>query len=100
MPEHRDENFEWDVDKSAERMARSGFDFQAAKRVFRSGRFVERWDEAHSGTEDRFIATGMVGHVMISVVYTERAGRKRILSAFEAVEEDINEYLETYAIEE
>lgn len=98
MPEYRDDRYEWDEAKSADRMARSGFDFHAATRIFESGRFVERWDEAHSAGEDHFIATGMLGTVPISVVFTERDGRKRIISAFEADDDDIADYMVTYAI--
>ena len=79
-------------------MRRSGFDFHAAKRIFTSGRFVERHDEAHSSDEDHVIATGMLGHVFISVVYVERGPRKRIVSAFQADDDDIADYMVTYAI--
>lgn len=99
MPDYRDDFFEWDEDKSADRFARSGFDFHAAKRVFESGRYVERWDAFHSDDDDRFIATGFLGPVMISIVYTERGGRKRIISAFDADEDDISDYMVTYAVE-
>ena len=36
---------------------------------------------------------------MISIVYTERGGRKRIISAFDADEDDISDYMVTYAVE-
>jgi uncharacterized DUF497 family protein len=98
--EYRDELFEWDERKSADRLARSGFDFHVAKRVFASGRYVERWDEAHSAGEARAIATGSVGPVFLSVVYVERGRRKRIISAFEADDDDIADYMVTYAISE
>jgi hypothetical protein len=42
--------------------------------------------------------TGMLGSVFISIVYTERGSRRRILSAFEADDEDIADYMVTYAI--
>jgi uncharacterized DUF497 family protein len=100
VPLYRDEAFEWDERKSADRFARSGFDFHAAKRLFESDRFVERWDESHSGGEDHVVATGLVEAVFISVVYTERKGRKRIISAFKADDDDIAEYLVTYAIDQ
>ena len=40
----------------------------------------------------------MLGPVAISVVFTERDGRKRIISAFEADDDDITDYMVTYAI--
>lgn len=98
MPDYRDESFEWDEDKSADRLVRSGFDFHAAKRIFESDRYVERWDEAHFDGEDHFIATGLLETVFISMVYVERDGRKRIVSAFPADDDDIADFLVTYAI--
>jgi uncharacterized DUF497 family protein len=100
VADYRDGLFEWDEDKSLERRARSGFDFSAAKKVFDSGRFVDRWDEKHSHGEDHFIATGLMDSVFISVVYIEREGRKRIISAFYADDDDIADYMVTYAITE
>ena len=97
MAEYRDEAFEWDEGKSADRLARSGFDFHAAKRIFESNRYVERWDEAHSDGEDHFIATGLVETVFVSAVYVEREGRKRIVSAFKADDDDIADFMVTYA---
>ena len=98
MADYRDDSFEWDEAKSADRMARSGFDFHAARRIFDSDRYVERWDEVHSLGEDYFVATGLLGTVLVSVVYTERPPRKRIISAFRAGVHDILDYMVTYAI--
>jgi hypothetical protein len=49
----------------------------------------ERHDDAHSARR-RFI----------SVVYVQRGARKRIISAFEADDDDIADYMVTYAINE
>jgi uncharacterized DUF497 family protein len=100
VAEYRDDHFEWDEAKSAERLRRSGFDFHAARRVFDSDRYVERFDEGHSGEEDRCIVTGTLNGEFVSVVYTVRGSRKRILSAFEADDEDIADFMVTYAIDE
>jgi uncharacterized DUF497 family protein len=80
-------------------MARSGFDFFAARRILESNMFVTRWDAKHSEGEDRFVATGMLHHLFISVVYAERNGRKRIISAFRANHDDVTAFLVTYGIE-
>ena len=98
--DYRDDEFEWVIAKSLDRMRRSGFDFHAAKRIFESNRYVERHDETHStNEEDYVIATGMLGPTFISVVYVERGARKRIVSAFESDEDDIADYMTTYAIQ-
>jgi uncharacterized DUF497 family protein len=79
---------------------RSGFDFHTARRIFGSDRYVERLDEGHSGGGERFIVTGMLGETFVSVVYTLRGSRKRLLSAFEADDEDIADFMVAYAISE
>ena len=101
MPEYKNADFEWTIEKSDDRMRRSGFDFHAAIRIFKSDRFVERCDDVHSTErEEHVIATGMLGPIFISVVYVERGTRKRIISAFEADDDDIADYLVTYAFDE
>jgi uncharacterized DUF497 family protein len=101
VPDYQDDEFEWTIAKSDDRMRRSGFDFHAAKRVFQSDRFVERHDDAHSTDEDdHTLATGLLGPVFISVVYVRRGARKRIISAFEADDDDIADYMVTYEINE
>jgi len=99
VAEYQDDDFEWTIEKSDDRMRRSGFDFHAAKRIFQSGRFVESYDEEHStNQEEHIIATGMLGPVFISVIYVDRGTRKRIISAFESDDDDITDYMVTYAI--
>jgi uncharacterized DUF497 family protein len=95
---YQDDHFEWDEAKSVDRMDRSGFDFHAAKRILESDRYVVRWDADHSGEEDRCVATGLLGPIFVSIVYTERGERKRIISAFEADDDDILDFLVTYEI--
>jgi hypothetical protein len=86
VSDYQDDDFEWNIAKSDDRMRRAG-------------RFVERYDELYSANrEDYIIATGMLGPVFISVVYVERGRRKRIVSAFEADDVDIADYMVTYAI--
>jgi uncharacterized DUF497 family protein len=99
VPEYRDDRYEWDLKKSADRMARSGFDFFAARQVLESTIVVTRWDDVHSEDEDRFVATGMLHDVLISVVYTERNGRKRIISAFRANRNDVIAFLVAHGTE-
>jgi len=80
-------------------MAGSGFEFFAARQVLESNTFVVRWGSAHSEGEDRFLATGIVQDVFISVVYAERNGRRRIISAYRANRDDVRDFLVTYGIE-
>jgi uncharacterized protein len=100
VADYRDASFEWDEAKSNDRLDRSGFDFHFAAGMFCSERYVERLDSSNVGQEERWIATGILEGVFISVVYVERPPRKRIISAFEADARDIAEYMISHAIEE
>jgi len=74
------EGFEWDAAKSDATLAIRGLDFEAAARVF-SGDYVEREDIRHEYGERRYLVTGEVDDRVITVVWTPRRGRRRIISA-------------------
>jgi hypothetical protein len=71
--------FEWDEAKNAENRRKHGFDFVYAIRIFDGP--VRRLASLRPGEERRMIATGQVEGRFISVVYTRRNGRYRIISA-------------------
>jgi uncharacterized DUF497 family protein len=71
--------FEWDEDKNAANRQKHGFDFAYAIRIFDGP--VRRLAPRRPGEERRMIATGQVEGRFISVVYTRRNGRYRIISA-------------------
>jgi uncharacterized DUF497 family protein len=82
--------FEWDETTAARNFAKHGVSFATATKVFRDPFGVERLDDRDDHGEDRFILTGMADDAVLTVVYTERAGRVRIISARRATrhEED------------
>jgi uncharacterized DUF497 family protein len=94
--EYRDEYFEWDEGDSEQCRARNGFDFHAAKHIFYSNRLIERWEQEPE--VERVIATGFLRSVLISVIYIEQDGRRRILDAFEADDEDSLDFMVTDAL--
>ena len=71
--------FEWDEAKNAANRRKHGFDFAYAIRIF--DRPVRHLAARRKGEERRLIATGQVEGRFISVVYTRRNGRYRIISA-------------------
>ena len=71
--------FEWDEAKNDANFAKHGFDFAYAIRIFDGP--VRRLASRRMGEEQRMIATGQVEGRFISVVYTRRSGRYRIISA-------------------
>jgi len=74
-------DFEWDDTKAAENVRNHGVSFAQAALAFRDPFAVEWLDlrEAYGG--ERIILLGMTGDQVMTVVYTERAERIRIISA-------------------
>jgi uncharacterized DUF497 family protein len=72
--------FEWDEAKNLRNRLQRGFGFEVAARIFSEGT-LERTDFRRSYGEERIIAIGHLGLDILTVVYTERGGRRRIISA-------------------
>jgi len=90
MPERE---FEWDETKAAENSARhSGVTFESAKGVFRDPRAIEFIDNRYDYGEERLVLIGMSQGEVLTVVYTEREDRARIISARRATRLEADEY--------
>jgi uncharacterized DUF497 family protein len=87
-----DDAFEWDEAKAAENDAKHGVSFETARAVFRDPFAVERLDDREDYGEDRFILIGMADGVVLTVVYTERDGRIRLISARRAIKNEQDDY--------
>ena len=68
----------------------TGSAFEAARVVFDDAFAVERFDREVS--EVRYVTTGMVKGVLLTVVYTARGDRTRIISARKATKHEQREY--------
>jgi hypothetical protein len=71
--------FEWDAAKDEANCRKHGFDFTYAIRIFDGP--VRHLASRRDRGEQRMIATGQVEGRFISLVYTRRNGRYRIISA-------------------
>jgi uncharacterized DUF497 family protein len=73
----------WDDAKNLGNQRKHGISFEEAQELFVSGSdYLEIFDEAHSDSEDRFIAIGPVTRGLILVVWTEQDDETiRIISA-------------------
>jgi uncharacterized DUF497 family protein len=74
--------FDWDPQKAATNLAKHEVSFEEAATVFSDplGRIVA--DPRHSSEEDRFVLLGLSrGQRLLAVMYVERAGTIRIISA-------------------
>jgi uncharacterized DUF497 family protein len=87
------DSFEWDADKSNATLIGRGIDFEAAARVFESD-YIEREDLREDYGERRFVVTGEVEALTITVVWTERGRRRRIIAAWPASNRERREFRE------
>ena len=75
--------FEWDAKKSDTTLAVRGVDFAAAAKVF-EGDYLEREDTRRDYGERRFVVTGEVAGVVVTLVWTPRGRFRRIIAAWPA----------------
>ncbi len=83
--------FEWDNKKAAENLRRHRIDFNQAADVFSDPYAFDSFDDAHYG-EDRFVRVGISGGKVLTVVYTDRDDRIRIISARKATTNEQEDY--------
>ena len=72
--------FEWDPAKNQANIGKHGVPFEVAKRIFDGPRFTRPDDRMDYG-EPRRISIGKVANAFLVVVYTDRNGRIRLISA-------------------
>jgi hypothetical protein len=85
-------DFEWDDLKAAENVRNHGVTFAQAALAFRDPFAVEWIDLREAYGEERIILLGMIGDQLLTVVYTERAERIRIISARRATRNEQDYY--------
>ncbi len=89
--------FDWrnTADKAARNLRDHGVSFDLATMVFDDPFAVERLDDREDYGEERFIIIGMAaGNILLFVVYTERKGRIRIISARRATKREQDDYFQ------
>ncbi|MGO8816254.1 MAG: BrnT family toxin [Terriglobia bacterium] len=85
-------DFEWDDIKAAENVRSHGVSFAHAALAFRDPFAVEWIDLREDYGEERIILLGMTDDHILTVVYTERAERVRIISARPATKNEQDLY--------
>ncbi len=75
------EHFEWDEAKAASNLAKHGVAFMEAVAAFADPRRVIIPDLDHSRGEPRWYCLGRVGDAILTVRFTRRSGRVRIIGA-------------------
>ena len=86
------DEFEWDAAKAVANLRKHGVAFGDAARVFTDAFADHRFDVDGGYGEQRMIATGMVNGVLLTIVYTERGERTRLISARKATKHEQFEY--------
>jgi uncharacterized protein len=73
--------FEWDEGKNRENLRKHGVPFELAQQAFLDPRRIIAEDARHSRSENRYYCIGKVGHGIMTVRFTYRAGVIRIIGA-------------------
>jgi uncharacterized protein len=84
--------FEWDLAKARSNYAKHGVAFETARKAFSDPLMVEVLDDSEDYGEARFLLIGMVAGQLITVVYTPRQGRYRLISARQASKDEQDHY--------
>ena len=76
--------FDWDRDKAVRNLSKHGVSFEEAKTVFEDSLYIDFCDPDHSETEERYLMVGESSRRrLLIVLYTERDGAIRLISARE-----------------
>lgn len=86
------DDFEWDETKAADNYAKHGVSFEFATKVFKDPFAIERLDDRKNYGESRLVLIDLAERTMLTVVYTERDGRIRIISARQATKREQDDY--------
>ena len=83
--------FVWDSEKAKINKKKHGVSFNVAAHVFLDNNKLDDFDEFHSDFEDRNKIIGRAGNIL-TVIYTERGDRNRIISARRATKKEEDSY--------
>jgi len=86
------DEFEWDDAKAEANRRKHKINFRAASRVFDDPLVLIEQDLAEDYGEDRFLAIGRVEGLLMTVAFTERGERVRIISARKASNDEKRTY--------
>ncbi|MDR9403768.1 MAG: BrnT family toxin [Halothece sp. Uz-M2-17] len=86
--------FEWDEGKRQSNLKKHGIDFARACKIFR-GETID-YEDTRNYNEQRFIAIGETGGLILTVVYTYRNEIIRIISARRANKNEKRIYYQSF----
>lgn len=86
----RNDRFEWDDEKARKNLAKHKISFEAGCLVFDDPDVIDERDD--DPDEERYRATGLVSGKLVTVYYTEREKRFRIISVRKASPHERKDY--------
>lgn len=87
---------EWDDEKNRKNFRKHGIYFEDAARIFLDDDYIDDYDEFHSDDEERIKIIGRVRDIL-TVIYTERGEKYRLISARKATKKEENLYYGQYS---
>jgi uncharacterized DUF497 family protein len=87
------EDFEWDEEKSRATFTRRGIDFETAALVF-DGECVQWCGLRREYGEPRYLITGEADGIILTVAWTPRGNRRRVITAWPATNREERAYHE------
>ena len=87
--------FVWDSEKEKINRRKHKVGFRVAARVFLDENRIDDYDEFHSDFEERVKTIGRIDGIL-SVIYTERGEKNRIISARQADRNEEERYYEQF----
>ncbi len=85
-------NVDWDPAKNRANQRKHGISFHVAQAVFQDPDRIDDYDDREYG-EERWIVIGLVGPVILYVIYTHRDSSARLISARKAAPHEQARYL-------
>jgi uncharacterized DUF497 family protein len=87
-----DSAFEWDATKARRNYQKHGVSFHTATKAFADPFMVEILDDRENYGEERFLLIGMADGELLSIIYSERQGRFRLITARRATKDEQDHY--------
>ena len=84
--------FDWDHNKATANLKKHGVSFKDAREAFFDENLIEELEDSIFYGEDRWKITGSIGNQLITVIYTLRNVKVRIISARKATPHERQDY--------
>ncbi len=85
---------EWDENKRRSNLEKHGFDFLDARRVLKDNHLLK---QTSYSSEERWLAVGLLEEIEVTIIYTKRQDKIRIISMRRARHEERRAYRQLYS---